>query len=75
MKITLEIYTLNMSNRSEKGYSIEAEFRKTTRRLEIAETNSILRIWSLDWTGDPRTVSEESICSRLWLASSGTLNL
>lgn len=71
MKITLGIYTLNMSNGLEKGDSIEAEFCKRTRRIRVAKTNSVLRIGTLDWTGDPDPVSEERICSRLWLGFSG----
>ena len=59
MKITLEIYILNMSNVLKKGDSTEAEFCKRIGRIRVAETNSTLRIGSLDWIGDPDPVSEE----------------
>lgn len=57
-----------------RGDSTEAEFHKRTGRMRISERNSPLRIESLNKACDPDLVSEESICSRLWLVSTGAYN-
>ena len=63
-----------MSNVLKKGDSTEAEFCKRIGRIRIAETNSTIRIESLDWIGDPDPVSEESNFSKFWLISNGGCN-
>ena len=51
--ITLEVYTLNIILVVGKENSIEAALHRRTGRMRLSESDSPLRIGSLNQTGDP----------------------